>query len=231
MKIGLISDIHANLPALESVFNAGRGQSIDRWLCMGDIVSYYYWPSECIELLIQNSVECIVGNHDEMLTNASNVGFSLEYTRKYGSGGNLALKSLSKSQFNWLNSLPQKLELNINGSSVLMCHGSPWDNNYYVYPDADKDVIQRMKDTGYDLIFYGHTHYPAIWQDTNNIIINPGSVGQPRDRIPGASWAIWDTKKNKIEFMRENYNYDVVIDACKKYDNKNKYLQEVLIRN
>ena len=68
-------------------------------------------------------------------------------------------------------------------------------------------------------------------QDSDIIIVNPGSVGQPRDRIPGAAWAIWDTKTNKIEFMREKYNYDVVLDECKKYDSENIYLQEVLTRS
>ena len=166
-----------------------------------------------------------------MLKKAVNLGFSESYIRQYGSGGNLALKTLSNEQFEWLNSLPQKLELILNGNSVLICHGSPWDNDYYIYPDANNDVIQRMKDTGFDLIFYGHTHYPIIWQDSDIIIVNPGSVGQPRDRIPGAAWAIWDTKTNKIEFMREKYNYDLVLDECKKYDSENIYLQEVLTRS
>ena len=230
MKIGLISDIHANLPALESVFKSGKAQNIDRWLCMGDIVSYYYWPSECIELLIQNSVECINGNHDRALISPSKLSFSKDYIKKYGSGASLALNVLSIKQLDWLNSLPQTLELIIDGYSVLMCHGSPWDGDYYIYPDAKAEVFNRVKETGYDIVFYGHTHYPIIWQDSSIIIANPGSVGQPRDSIPGACWAIWDTRENKIKMMRESYNSDDVIQACKKYDSENTYLQEALIR-
>ena len=231
MKIGLISDIHANLPALEAVFKSEKARSIDRWLCMGDIVSYYYWPSECIQLLIQNSVECITGNHDRTLRNSSKLSSSKDYIKKYGSGASMALNALSKKQLDWLNALPQTLELSIEGYSVLMCHGSPWDSDFYIYPDAEDEIFYRIKDTGFDIVFYGHTHYPFIWQDSTVIIANPGSVGQPRDRAPGACWSIWDTSENKIKMMRESYNYDDVIQACKKYDGENVYLQEVLTRS
>ncbi len=137
---------------------------------------------------------------------------------------------MSNNQFNWLCSLPEKLELSIDGYNVLLCHGSPWDRDCYVYPDADNIVRQRMKKTGYDLIFFGHTHYPVIWDESDVLVVNPGSVGQPRDSIPGACWAIWDTETNNINLKRESYNYEIVVEACRKYDPENSYLQNVLTR-
>ena len=232
MKIGVISDIHANLPALESVFKAGANENIKHWFCLGDIVSYYYWPAECIELLRKHSVDCIAGNHDRVLCNMlnqENITFD-DYINKYGSGINVALDTLSNDQFDWISALPEKLDLTIEGFKALLCHGSPWDMDYYVYPDADYKVREQMKKTGYDLIFFGHTHYPVVWNESNVIIANPGSVGQTRDRKPGASWAIWDTKENIISLKREKYDLKNIIQACKKYDPKNTYLQNVLTR-
>jgi|LWDU01.1.fsa_nt_gi putative phosphoesterase len=232
MKIGVISDIHANLPALESVFEAGRVENIKHWYCLGDIVSYYYWPAECIELLREHSVDCIAGNHDRMLCNMYNQNNSSfnDYIKKYGSGIKVALDTLTNDQVDWFCALPEKLNVSIDGYKVLLCHGSPWDMDYYVYPDADNKVRQRMKKTGYDLIFFGHTHYPVLWDDSRVIVVNPGSVGQTRDSKPGACWAIWDTEDNSISLRRETYNYEVVIEACCRYDPDNSYLQNILTR-
>ena len=232
MKVGVISDIHANLPALESVFEAGRVENIKHWLCLGDIVSYYYWPAECIELLREHSVECIAGNHDRVLCsmlNQDNISFD-DYIKKYGGGIKVALDTLTDDQIDWFCALPEKLDVSLDGYRVLLCHGSPWDMDYYVYPDADKKIREKMKKTGYDLIFFGHTHYPVIWGDSRAIVVNPGSVGQTRDRKPGACWAIWDTKENKISLKREKYALNNIIQACKKYDPRNTYLQNVLTR-
>ena len=85
-------------------------------------------------------------------------------------------------------------------------------------------------DSHVDLLVYGHTHYPSIWNKGKKSIINPGSVGQPRDRKPGASWVLWDTTNNEFQFCRENYNIDSLIKQCNKIYPSLKYLSQVLIR-
>ena len=102
----------------------------------------------------------------------------------------------------------------------------------YIYPDAEKKIIDKMfnHDPDFDLLVYGHTHYPVIWEQNNKKIINPGSVGQPRDRKPGASWVLWDSNTNDINFFRERYDTNPVIEMCKKYDSGINYLADVLVR-
>jgi len=232
MKVGIISDIHGNLPALEVVFKAGKKNNIEQWVFLGDLVGYYYWPYECIQLLDEHSVSCISGNHDRMLCDIYNGNNDLlkKITLKYGVAINQALKSLPDEQLKWLCSLPSKKELSIDGYNVLLCHGSPWNMDFYVYPDANASIRNRMIETGHDLILFGHTHYPVVWRESGKFIVNPGSVGQPRDFKPGASWAIWDTTDNKIIQKREYYDYNHVIKACCQYDPGNLYLQNVLTR-
>ena len=115
---------------------------------------------------------------------------------------------------------------------ILLCHGSPLDENIYIYPDADESVVNKMFEynSDFDVLVYGHTHYPVIWERGNKKIVNPGSVGQPRNRKPGAAWALWDTTKNDIEFFRESYDVSPVVKMCKKIDPKIKYLSKVLVR-
>ena len=85
-------------------------------------------------------------------------------------------------------------------------------------------------DPDFDLMVYGHTHYPVKWVRNNKIIINPGSLGQPRDRKQGACWALWDTTRNSVELFREEYDFLPVIEMCKKYDPELNYLVDVLVR-
>jgi|APSaa5957512535_1039671.scaffolds.fasta_scaffold86452_2 putative phosphoesterase len=228
MKIGIISDIHSNIFALDSVIESGISNGVQKWYCLGDISGYYYWPSECINLLRELSVKCIAGNHDKYLCDKYKTRNDLK--ERTGGDIRIALDTLSDDQFSWLCTLPNKLKISVDGHKVLLCHGSPWDLNYYLYPDATYEVRSRIERTDVDIVFFGHTHYPIIWDDLNVLSVNPGSVGQPRDRSPGACWAIWDTRENNISLKREIYDLKNIIQACKKYDPNDKYLQDVLTR-
>ena len=114
--------------------------------------------------------------------------------------------------------------------NVLMCHGSPWDGDAYVYPDAPVDVRRRMVDDGCDIVFFGHSHYPVCWDKVGSRVVNPGSVGQPRNRRPGAHWALWDTEADEIELRCEAYDPEPVIAACRHHDPDIPYLRDVLTR-
>ena len=85
-------------------------------------------------------------------------------------------------------------------------------------------------DTDFDVLVFGHTHYPAFWKKNNKLVVNPGSVGQARNNN-GAYWAILDTKTLKIEFFNEKYNINPLLQMCKEKDPNIQYLQKVLIRN
>jgi putative phosphoesterase len=231
MKIGLLADIHANVHALEAVLKSAKEKKVEKLLCCGDYVGYYFEPDTVMALLDDWDWDGISGNHEAML-----YGLNEEKRDnikvKYGSGISFATTKMSYEKASYLYELPSVKKLTIDKKIVILCHGSPWDRDIYIYPDADQKMVNKMfnYDNDFDVLVYGHTHYPVIWEKDDKKIINPGSVGQPRDRKPGASWALWDTVINDVVFHRENYDVNPVIEMCKKYDPGISYLVDVLAR-
>ena len=231
-RLGIISDIHANLPALDAVLAEGKRAGVRNWLFLGDLVGYYYWPLECYNRLKELNILVIAGNHDRMAIRAQkDKDFLISTDAKYGSGLRVVLDQMNSNILNYIAKLPDKLELQVNNKSVLMCHGSPWDADQYIYPDAGRCDRERMAEGKEDYIFFGHTHYPVSWTVASSTIINPGSVGQPRNRVPGAHWVLWDIISDQFIFRQESYNTSTVIDACMRMDPHLPYLRDVLTRN
>jgi putative phosphoesterase len=232
MRIGLLSDIHANAHALRAVLKSAKEKNVEKLLCCGDYVGYYYEPDRVFALLDEWDWKGVSGNHEAMLLDWLNGIDKTKIKNKYGSGISLAAEKLKYKILSQLYEMPKVIKLKIENYKVLLCHGSPWDRDIYVYPDTGKKTVDKMfnHDPDFDVLIYGHTHYPVIWEQNNRKIINPGSVGQPRDRKPGASWALWETTTNNVEFFREKYDVNSVIKMCKKYDPDIGYLVDVLVR-
>ena len=232
MRIGLLADIHGNAHALKSVLKSAREKNVKKLLCCGDYIGYYYEPDKIMPLLDSWDWEGIGGNHEAMLYDWLNNKSKNEINAKYGSGISIAAEKLEYETIVRYYEMPNTKKLDINNYKILLCHGSPWDRDIYIYPDADEGVVNKMfeYDPDFDVLVYGHTHYPVIWEKNKKKIINPGSVGQPRDRRPDAAWALWDTDTNDVTFYRENYDVDPVIEMCRKYNPDIKYLAEVLVR-
>ena len=219
MRVGLLSDIHANAHALQAILKKAKSKKIDKILCCGDYVGYYYEPDYVINLLDQWDWIGIAGNHESMLLDWLNKKDRNEIKKKYGSGISVAAKKLDKETIFRLCRMPHSKKIIIDNFRVLLCHGSPWDRDLYVYPDAGDEIKMKLFEynNDIDIIVYGHTHYPVIWKKNSRIVINPGSVGQPRDREIGASWVLWDTKEQTFEFLRERYDVSNVVEMCKKF--------------
>jgi predicted phosphodiesterase len=118
-----------------------------------------------------------------------------------------------------------------NGRKILLCHGAPHEIDYYVYPDSSLAVLDGAALTEFDLVVTGHTHYPM--QKTLNektLLVNPGSVGQPRNRQPGAHWALYDTDSGEVSFRRESYNYSRLQAEARRRHPELPYLADVLGR-
>lgn len=112
------------------------------------------------------------------------------------------------------------LEIKLDGKKILLCHGAPWDIDFYIYPDSSIDILSKCVIGSFDLVVLGHTHYPMLFSINNTLIVNPGSVGQPRNRKPGAHWAIYDTLSGKIEFKVEEYDCsELVVESKKRHPN------------
>lgn len=230
MKLAIIADIHANLEALEAVLQDIETRGADRIYCLGDLVGYNASPSECVQAVRLRGIESLCGNHDRAVLGAEMEEASNEAleTIRY------ARSALSPSQLDFLRSLPKELCLE---EGVLLVHGSPRDPDEYILTGrALKENLQYLstEHAGVDLCFFGHTHIPLVvgagkvhssLRETTFItlerfrtyMINPGSVGQPRDHCPLSSYALLDLDSYSVKIYRIGYDVErareKVIDA------------------
>jgi putative phosphoesterase len=231
MKLALLGDIHGNAWALRSVLAAASSLGAESLLITGDMVGYYFAPKEVLEMLQPWHRHAVRGNHEDMLRTARNdPAFLEDVDARYGNGLRVALEQLSASQIDELCGLPHPLELEIGGCRILLCHGAPWDNDCYVYPDAQPELLERCAVQQYDLVVQGHTHYPMQHRIVGTLVVNPGSVGQPRNRQPGAHWALFDTDTRNLEFHYEQYDSSQLVRECRQRHPEMPYLAEVLTR-
>lgn len=231
LKYALLGDIHANRLALEAVLASMLAENIDTLLVTGDLVGYYYQPLRVIELLQTLKTFIVRGNHEDMLRKARvDTEFLARVNQRYGLGLQKALEQLNQQQLDVLCGLPHPLAMTLDGRSILLCHGSPWDNDLYIYPDTDLNVFDGFKVEDFDLIVLGHTHYPMGKMIGDTLIVNPGSVGQPRNRQPGAQWAIYDSETNAVEFRCQAYDASELIRQCLQNNPELPYLHQVLTR-
>jgi putative phosphoesterase len=232
MKLALLGDIHGNDLALEAVLTAAHVQKADELLVTGDLVGYYFAPRKVIELLSSWKRYVVRGNHEDMLEKARKYPYLLgDIDKKYGCGLRIALDDLTVGQLDYLCSLSHPLVINVGQRKILLCHGAPEDLNQYVYPDDNLGFLESPNFYSFDLIVLGHTHYPMKRKLPNgSCIVNPGSVGQPRNRIPGAHWALYDTDTDEVEFFCESYDYKSVSDEAIRIHPELPYLSTVLLR-
>ena len=229
MKIAILSDIHSNVYALESVLNAVKKKSIDTLIIAGDFVGYYFWPADVFNLLKDWDLVAIRGNHDQMLEKAKiDKDYLIKKCKKYGSGLSVAIEQLDKDRFTWLTNLPDLLEYKTPDGNILICHGSPWIDDEYIYPDADDKSLGRYDALNVKWVIQGHTHYSMHKNIGDVTLINPGSVGQPRNKKPGAHWALLDTSLNRVDFFCEQYDIKKVVEESKKRHPEIPYLANIL---
>ena len=231
MYIALLSDIHANIYALDAVFEDFADKKIDHILVAGDLIGYYYWPKEVVQKLMNDDrVVCISGNHETYLARSlSNQNDLKHYKKKYGSGYQFCKDLLTHGELEWLVNLPQIVNLNIKDMAFTIAHGSLNDQEEYIYPDSSSEVMDNISSNS-DFIVLGHTHYPFIKNNITNTIINPGSVGQPRDISRLASYVLINTDNLSISFRRVRFEIEEIIKASKNNDPELTYLQTVLTR-
>jgi putative phosphoesterase len=231
MKVAILSDIHGNSYALEAVLNKAQREGVEKLLVLGDIVGYYYHPDIILNLLNKWDFNIIKGNHESILKNLiKDNTLAGKIKTKYGSGHKLALDKLTDTQIEFLINLPEKLSVNIDNVSFLLCHGSPWDNDFYIYPDASKDILEKCDNDTHDFVLTGHTHYSLVHKNKNSVLLNPGSVGQSRQAGAIASWAIVNTINQCVEIRATPYNAEKLKREILLIDPEIKYLHDVLNR-
>jgi predicted phosphodiesterase len=225
MRSAILSDIHANLIGFQAVLDAVEQLHVQRILCLGDIVGYNPWPNECVQIIRERSIACVMGNHDR-------VAAGLEEPVNFNA---LALEAmlwtrrrLTEAHRNFLAKLPDRRA--VDGSAVLV-HGSPRDPDEYILTEtvARENMAFMKERLGADIGFFGHTHVSGIFDGTHAgtpiydgefflkkgsvCLINPGSIGQPRDRDPRASFLIYDDIEMSVQYYRVEYNVGAVYEA------------------
>ena len=225
MKYALISDIHANLPALEAVLRDIDSRKVDATYHLGDLTGYAPWPNEVVALLRQRQIPGIAGNYDSTIaTDYKHCGcradspheeelshLSYEWTKQHVSGE-------TKS---YLASLPFRIDIrplggHVSGPSIVLLHGNQTLNTVYVTEDRPDAFLEKMAAgigaVAGDVVCFGHTHKP--WQRAVNDVrfINTGSVGRPKDGDPRACYVVVDAASPGFpaEFVRVSYDVELV---------------------
>ncbi|MCU1385522.1 MAG: hypothetical protein JWL71_4219 [Acidobacteria bacterium] len=221
MRYLVLTDIHANLEALETCLVDATGRGFAETLVLGDLVGYGADPNAVVERIQSLHPTAIVrGNHDK-------VACGLEQAEGFNavakSAAKWTLDVLKPAYRQWLAALPEG-PIDVD-DTVEICHGSPFDEDAYIFDELD--AVRALKVSNRPLCLFGHTHYPVTFELSNDAfdtvgstaaaqtqvqmtpggkyLINPGSVGQPRDGDPRAAYAIVDTNARRVELYRIRY--------------------------
>jgi putative phosphoesterase len=220
MRVALLSDIHANLPALEAVLDHIRAQSFDAVYCLGDLVGYAPFPNEVIERIRSERIPTIMGNYDD------GVGFERddcgcayrEADEKRRGDQSLAWTKAHVTPDNkaFLRSLHAEFRFDADERRVLLVHGSPRRINEYLFEDRPASSFQRLgASANADIIAFGHTHKPYTKIVDGVLFLNAGSVGKPKDGDWRACYAILDPSAVSVEFVRLEYDLARVTGAIR----------------
>jgi len=205
LRVLVISDVHSNLPALEEALK--EAGSVDYVFSAGDLVGYGPWPNECIDLSKELGFYCVAGNHDE----ASVTGFALDFNPHAEEAIRITHRLLRTENLAYLARLPKSLERTLDSCRLVVYHGSPRDPlNEYVFPYAADSLLESfLQQTHSEVLVLGHTHIPFIRRFEGRLVVNPGSVGQPRDRDPRASYIILEDDGEGLEVLLKRVEYPV----------------------
>ena len=216
MRLALIADIHGNLEALEAVLSAIQRAAVDRILCLGDIVGYGANPAECIAGIRERGIECIAGNHDFAASGAMDMAYFNAIAR---TSAEWTQRQLSAEETTYLRSLP----LRHTEEEFDAVHGAFEDPGAFGYVLTSDDARCSMECVEARVGFVAHSHVPMgflgngqeisatrarsfVIPDGDIAIVNIGSVGQPRDHLPLAAFALYDTESRLGEIRRVSYD-------------------------
>jgi putative phosphoesterase len=255
MKIALFSDIHANLPALESCLESIDEQKPDAIYCLGDLVGYNTWPNEVINDIRKRGIPTIAGNYDHgigLRSDDCGCAYKTDAEKEMGKVSISYTNSIVKDkEREYLATLPAHIrvefQLNQNKLNLLLVHGSPRKINEYLFEDRDEKSLYRiMQQADADVMCFGHTHKPfhRVLNSTEENhthfrhAINIGSVGKPKDGNPKGCYAlltiqpfsnIQNADSIRVEFIRFSYDIERAARAIENSSLPNEYAD--MLRN
>jgi len=219
VRAAVISDVHSNLPALESVLAAIDQETVDELWCLGDLVGYNADPEACTNIVLDRAAVCLAGNHDLVVTGAIS---SVVFTYEAGEAARWSSETMSEAALERL----RELEPTGERAGVALYHGSPRDPIWeYVIDEPTAAACLEVQAERISLV--GHSHIPLLyWQDGRRgatgcyaaagtaalgdprCLLNPGSVGQPRDGDPRAAYLLLDLYRGEATWRRVEYDIE-----------------------
>jgi predicted phosphodiesterase len=212
MKMLIISDIHANWPALLAVLNAEP--EVGEVLCLGDLVDYGPQPLRCVEWAINHvpAHHLVQGNHDWAVAFDKDPHCSPPYRRLARVTQAHCLRIIGKGLRSFLGELLPRRSFVLDGAACVACHAVPSDPQFRYLPIGAERWKTEVEHAGHpDFLFVGHTHVPGELRIEGTLILNPGSVGQPKDGDPHAAYAVWDN--GTITLRRAAYDVEETVRA------------------
>jgi predicted phosphodiesterase len=230
MRLGILSDIHANYEALSAVVEAYRHEAIDKYYCLGDTGGYGGSPNECSDVIRDLVEATILGNHDAAVAGRMDYSYYYEAARH---ALDLHAQLLTPTNLAWLKGLPYQLRL--EDLNVLLCHGSPVrleEFEYIFAPEQARECLPIYDELGH-LTLIGHSHLCKVFalsptsveelppidfelRPDRKYIVSVGSVGQPRDYDNRASYTVYDSDRKRFEFKRVEYDIESAADKVLK---------------
>ncbi len=227
MRYGIFGDIHGNLHALEAVLTAYESESIDSYLCTGDLVGYGAYPKQCMDRCRELCDEIVAGNHDFAVCGKLNLEFFNSYAK---SAVVWTQNALADEDLEYLRAMPL---VRVIDPLVTLSHATIYDPHAFDYIQTQYDAHLSLQEMESQCGFVGHSHIPIVFYlmngivswtmeteisvaDKEKVLVNVGSVGQPRDENPDAAFAVYDTDAQTISIKRVPYDIEAAIAAIDK---------------
>ena len=216
MRYVIFGDIHGNLEALEAVMEKMANEKPDQYICIGDLVGYGANPNECMDKVLALNPVLVAGNHDYAAAGMLNVDFFNTYAYKAIEWTKQQLTAEHKEVL-------QKMKLLQKINNVTVVHATPYNPEMFEYMENNYDAQLAFTYLPTSICFVGHSHIPisftvsrgtisfsiepyTVVKNNNKVIINIGSVGQPRDENPEAAYAVYDVDESMVWIKRVEYD-------------------------
>jgi predicted phosphodiesterase len=215
MRIALISDIHANLPALEAVVADTKAVRAETFICAGDVIGFGPYPKECVDMVRGLCQVIVAGNHERAMGWNEDPRCIPQLAKIAKEAEVHARKELFGPDIQWLAGLGYEAGVYLSGKELFVVHGSPWDPLYTgIRPEEDPERIRKgFMHIDFDFAVLGHTHRQMVLTGVLDraTLINPGTVGLPLDGDPRAAWTLLDLDNGRVEPRRVAYDVESTV--------------------
>jgi putative phosphoesterase len=218
MRVAVITDIHANLPALEAVREFIDGEGVDQVYCGGDLVGYGPHPNEVCALIAAREIPTIYGNYDYAIArdlDDCGCAYITAHDRELGQRSvDWTLTHTDQASKDFMRALPFDLRFNVGETAVHLVHGSPRKVNEYLFEDKPASLYERLaaaEDAG--ALVFGHTHKPWVRDYGGVRFVNCGSVGKPKDGDARGAFAVLEAAADSVAVTIVRVDYDAAAVA------------------